>query len=236
MTIGAGKFANLLGGNGVAARYQQREAMSRSKNYVGFVQLLYADLDDIINTFQANPQKRNQDGEDRITEELVSNLGTAGYDASHDTASGGHVDLTVKLGRHSWIGEAKKDAKFDEGFKQLSDRYRPASGNFHHNHGGMLLYYCKGADVTTQLDRWRKKLPTVTYKNGIKFKKLETIDCPTSEFSFFSRHMHNVTGKYFIVRHMAVGLQFEPSDASGRNVRAKAAKRISKAKTIKHKR
>jgi len=218
-SIGAARLARLLGGNGVAARYQERIAISMSTDFDAFIRLLYEDLDSIINTFQANPQHRHKDGEDRLTEELVSNLGTAGYDASHDTSAGGHVDVTVKLGSHSWIGEAKKNSKFDEGFKQLSTRYRPVSGNFKHNHGGMILYYCSGADITTQLSRWRKKIPSLGFRN------LTTDDCPVNEYAFYSTHTHDVTGKDFKVRHMAVGLIFNPID---RSARLSAAKQLEK--------
>jgi len=209
--IGAAKFASLLGGNGVASRYLQRGAVSASKDYIAFVKLLYLDIDDISNTLQSNPQRRHRLSEDGISDEIVSNLGTAGYDASQDTSSGGHVDITVRLGKHTWIGEAKKDQKFDEGFLQLSTRYTPASGNFKHNHGGMLLYCTRGPDLLTMRAKWLKKL------SGMRgFRRLETIDCPESDFAFFSRHVHPVSGKHFIVRHLLIGLHFRPQDASAR--------------------
>jgi len=50
-SIGAARLARLLGGNGVAARYQERIAISMSTDFDAFIRLLYEDLDSIINTF-----------------------------------------------------------------------------------------------------------------------------------------------------------------------------------------
>ncbi|MBI3728694.1 MAG: hypothetical protein HY254_10250 [Burkholderiales bacterium] len=216
--LGAGQFAILLGGNGLAARYQERIALLYSENYDSFIKLLYKDLDGLINQFQANPQNRNKKNEDGLTEEFVTNLCTAGYTASHDTSSGGHVDITVRIGVHSWIGEAKKDSKFDEGFKQLCTRYRPASGNFEHNHAGMLLYLCKGPNILKRKKAWEKKLKT------LDFESISTYDCKENLNHFYSSHVHDVTGREFIVRHMPVALQFTPTDASAR--RSKTAQSV----------
>lgn len=228
--IGAATYASRLGGNGVAARYMRREAVSIGEDYQPFVDLLYEDISAILNTFQANPQRRHEFGEDAITDELVSNLSTAGYEAWHDVSAGGHVDVTVKLGKHTWIGEAKKDQKFDEGYLQLITRYRPLSGNFDHNHGGMLLYCTTKATLKVQVERWKEKF-VLTFSN--EYPNFKTWDCPSSKFAFFSSHDHPITGYPYIVRHMLVGLHFEPQDASGRRSRSpKTAKAPRKKSTV----
>lgn len=198
-------------------------AVSVGTDYAAFVDLLYEDMTAILNTFQANPQRRSTFGEDAITDELVSNLSTAGYNAYHDVSAGGHVDVTVQLGTHSWIGEAKKDQKFDEGYLQLVTRYRPVTGNFDHNHGGMLLYCTTSATLKDQVERWKQKFKTTFEAQYADFKMW---DCPTNRFAFFSSHDHPLSGYPYVVRHMLVGLHFAPQDASAR--KSVARKRTTK--------
>jgi len=226
--IGAGTFAQNLGGLSIAARYQERNAVAGQAAYEPFVKLLYTDLNDLINHMQANPQRRHELGEDSLTDEIIMGLSVAGYDASHDTSAGGHVDVTVKLGPHSWIGEAKKDQKFSDGYRQLVTRYRPASGNFEHNHGGMLLYCTTQTDLLTLRQRWKDK-----FKEDFDevYKPLDIVDCDTSRYAFVSSHKHPVSGSDWIVRHMLVGLQFKPEDASARS----SAKRRATPKTPRKK-
>jgi hypothetical protein len=205
----------------------ERLATAKSSDYIRFARLLAQDITDIANIMQANPQRRCKLGEDGLTDEIVLGLSVAGYDASHDRASGGHVDVTVKLGGHSWIGEAKKDSKYDEGYKQLITRYRPASGNFSHNHGGMLLYFTGKSDLIAHRDVWHSKFMNAFQRT---YPDLETISCEYSDYAFYSRHKHPVSGKPFVVRHLVVGLQFHPQDASAV---ASAARRQQKAKRKK---
>ncbi|MDN4052249.1 hypothetical protein QPK32_04110 [Massilia sp. YIM B02763] len=218
--IGAGAFAQNLGGLSIAARYQERNVIAGKSEYEPFVELLYTDINDLINHMQANPQRRHALGEDSLTEELIMGLSVAGYDASHDTSAGGHVDITVKLGPHSWIGEAKKDQKYSDGYRQLVTRYRPASGNFDHNHGGMLLYCTSQTDLLTLRQRWKEKFEE-DFKGS--YSPLNITDCSKSRYAFYSSHKHPVSGHDWVVRHMLVGLQFVPQDASARGVQARKA-------------
>lgn len=230
--IGAASYAHLLGGNGIAGRCIRRGLIAHSKNYDSFIELLYEDLDSIIEDFQSNPQRRHADSEDRLTEEMVGNLNTAGYTASHGTAAGGHVDFTVMLGGKdlTWIGEAKKDQKFDEGFLQLSTRYRPAGGNLSHNQAGMVLYCCKPPNLTQRRTTWMEKVLGMP-----QFEKLSAYDCPKNKFFFYTTHTHELTGQAFIVRHMFVGLIWEPKDASALAVKARAEAKAAKPKSPKTK-
>jgi hypothetical protein len=220
--IGAATYAGYLGGNPIAARHQQRIAIAKSTDYTQFAHLLTQDITDIANLMQANPQRRSKQGEDGLTDEIVLALNVAGYDASHDRSSGGHVDVTVKLGCHSWIGEAKKDSKYDEGYKQLVSRYRPASGNFKHNHAGMLLYYTGKSDLIAHRDAWYRKFVS-TFQH--KYRGLQFVYCGFSDYAFFSKHRHPVSGKEFIVRHLVIGLQFHPEDASARASKSRKKRR-----------
>ena len=108
----------------------RREWISEEGTYQDFVSQLYTDLDESIYALQATPELRQKDGEDRISQDILVGLNQKGYQATHDTKTGGHVDLSIRLGDHSWIGEAKKDGNFKEGFLQLATRYVQASGNW----------------------------------------------------------------------------------------------------------
>jgi hypothetical protein len=44
-------------------------------------------------SFQENPELRRNDGEDRLTIEIVNVLRGMGYNAGHETKIGGHTDL-----------------------------------------------------------------------------------------------------------------------------------------------
>nr|WP_315481474.1 hypothetical protein [uncultured Undibacterium sp.] len=231
VNIGAIDYAMYAGGLPSVFRALELNEIYKTQDYEKFVHRLYKDIDAIIFQFQANPQKRNGDSEDRLTEEFVTNLNTLGYSASHDTSSGGHVDITVKLGLSdlSWIGEAKKDKEFREGFMQLCDRYKPASGNFNHNHAGMLLYFSGGADIITLKDRWEEKVKEFSEYEGIRTSACNLKGCT----AFFSAHKHSVSGIDFNVRHMHVALHFDPTDRSGRATKARRKRKTAIAKTSK---
>lgn len=233
--IGAGAFASNLGGLATAARYQMRNIVAGQPDYLPFVNLLYEDLNDLIHHLQANPQRRHRLSEDSLTEEIITGLSVAGYNAAHDRSAGGHVDITIHLGPHTWIGEAKKDSKFSDGYRQLISRYRPASGNFEHNHGGMILYHTQKADLVTRRENWIRQ-----FKKDFSetYNSLKVEDCAISRFAFISKHKHPVSGLEYVVRHMLVGLQFFPMDASARASAKKAntkenATKMSRAKLKK---
>lgn len=116
----------------VAAAFR-RLKISEEGTYQEFMEQLYDDIDESIYALQASRELRQNDGEDRISQDILIGLSRQGYLATHDGKTGGHVDLTVRLGDHSWIGEAKKDGNFQEGFLQLTTRYVQASGNFAHD-------------------------------------------------------------------------------------------------------
>lgn len=177
-------------------------------SYEGFISVLYKELDDVIQTLQANPELRQNDQEDRLTIDIVNLLNQAGYDASHETKSGGHVDITVKFRGMFWFGEAKIHSTYDhllEGFKQLCTRY--TRGDINQDHGGVLLYI-KQKNAKSVMDRWKEHLSEQNYPD------YESSPCATRPLSFFSKHTHDVSGLPFNVRHMPVMLYFNPQDKS----------------------
>ncbi|WP_302175065.1 hypothetical protein [uncultured Hydrogenophaga sp.] len=197
----------------------RREWIVEEGTYQDFISQLYSDLDEAIYALQSSLELRQKDSEDRISQDILIGLSQKGYQATHDTKTGGHVDLSIRLGDHSWIGEAKKDGNFSEGFLQLATRYVQASGNFAHDQGGLLFYLVQTPDALGKLSGWRAKL---TAEGNTCF------DCTKNRLAFFSTHKLEGPGTDFTVRTMAVSLYHKPKDKSARN---SAAKKAAKTKS-----
>jgi len=149
---------------------------------------------------------------------VLGGLSILGYDAVADGKTGGHVDLSVKMGEFSWVGEANKDGNFHEGFLQLTTRYVPASGNFSHNQGGLIFYMIKTSEARSKLDTWREVLTS---------KGHACANCTRNPLAFYSDHKFASSGTNFKIRTMGVALYHQPTDKSARNSAAKKqAKKI----------
>lgn len=196
----------------------RRAWISEEGTYQDFVSQLYADLDESIYALQATSDLRQKDCEDRISQDILVGLSQKGYQANHDTKTGGHVDLSIRLGDHSWIGEAKKDGNFNEGLLQLATRYVQASGNFAHDQGGLLFYMVRTTDVLGKLHQWRAQLTAEGYT---------CFDCTKNRLAFYSTHKLEGSGTDFTVRTMAVSLYHQPKD---RSARISEAKKTTKTK------
>lgn len=192
----------------------RREWIIEEGTYQDFVAQLYIDLDESIYALQATRDLRQKDSEDRLTQDVLIGLSQKGYQATHDTKTGGHVDLSIRLGDHSWIGEAKKDGNFQEGFLQLATRYVQASGNFSHDQGGLLFYLVQTDDARGKLNRWRAKLTAEGHTCE---------DCKKNKLAFYSTHKLEGSGTDFTIRTMAVSLYHQPKDKSARSSAAKKA-------------
>jgi len=190
----------------------RRVKISEEGSYEEFIEQLYEDIDQLIFRMQGGPELRQADSEDRLSAEVLGGLSIFGYDAVADGKTGGHVDLSVKMGEFSWIGEAKKDGNFHEGFLQLTTRYVPASGNFAHNQGGLIFYLIKTPDARGKLDTWRDELTS---------KGHACVDCKRNPLAFYSDHKFASSGTDFKVRTMGVTLHHQPKDKSARLSAAK---------------
>lgn len=196
-----------------------RARISEEGTYQEFVDQLYEDLDQTIYALQASREMRQEDSEDRITADILSRLNVVGYKATHDTKTGGHVDLSIRLGDdHSWIGEAKKDGNFEEGFLQLTTRYVQASGNYAHDQAGLLFYLIKTADALGKLNGWKGK---ISASGGV------CEDCAKNKLAFYSTHTLEGSGTDLKVRSMAVALYQNPKDKSARESAAKKSAKVS---------
>lgn len=197
----------------------RRAMLGEGGTYQEFIDQLYEDIDESIYALQATRELRQDDGEDRITLDILVGLNRQGYQATHDSKTGGHVDLSVRLGAHSWIGEAKKDGNFHEGYLQLTSRYVQASGNYAHDQGGLLFYMVQSADALGKLTGWRTTLTADGHA---------CVDCFKNKLAFYSTHKLAGSGTDFKIRSMAVALYHQPLDKSARN---SAVKKAAKKKT-----
>jgi hypothetical protein len=218
------QFNRYAGKKNVQAAFS-RARISEEGSYQEFVAQLYEDLDQAIYALQASREMRQEDSEDRITADILSRLNVVGYRATHDTKTGGHIDLSIRLGDdHSWIGEAKKDGNFQEGFLQLTSRYVQASGNYAHDQAGLLFYLIETADALGKLNGWRDK---ITADGSL------SEDCHQNTLAFYSTHKLAGSGTNLKVRTMTVSLYHKPLDRSARTSAAKKAAKKAPAPTKK---
>lgn len=205
MSIGDLKrFSDALG-LGALANSIRRASVS---SYPQFIETLYVDLNNILLGMQENPELRKNDGEDRLTIEIVCNLRTLGYNASHDAKIGGHADILVRgKDNYIWIGEAKIHSGYDylfQGFQQLCTRYSTGDAG---QDCGALIIYIRNKNSSNVVAEWRQRI------TGYGLDNLSLQDCAERpEFVFYSTHTHERTSTSFNVKHIGVSLYFDPKD------------------------
>jgi len=198
-----------------------------ANTYEDFVNVLYRDIDSVLNGFQENPELLKEDGEDRLTSEIKRGLKLLGYIATHDEKIGGHSDLVVrgKKDNFLWIGEAKIHSGYDylyQGFQQLTTRY--ATGDVNQDCGGMLIYI-RNNDAASVIAAWRAHLAGKTLEG---YSESNCAERPN--FVFYSTHKHERAGTPFKVKHIGVILGFDPKDRRpAKRKRAAKAKKSSSA-------
>jgi hypothetical protein len=185
-----------------------------ASTYDSFVQILYRDIDCIINRLQANPELHSSSGEDLLTVNIRDQLICYGYNASHDTKFGGHTDLLVQKNDFVWLGEAKIHSSYDwlwKGFLQLTTRY--STGDTNQTSGGLIIYI-KGANAKRVMNEWQTCMSLQNLEDYVSY------DCPEKTgLAFFSEHKHDRSGMSFQVRHIPVLLHFNPKDESGKRIK-----------------
>ena len=228
MTVTVADFDAIQRGYGPFRRSLARWEAAERGSYADFIAQFYPDLDECISGLRTILQQVQQDGEDRLTSDLVLQLQRLGYVVTHDTQVGGHIDIGVAThgGRHTWIGEAKLDYKIGDGLQQLITRYSQLSGDPNHDHVGLLYYLVKNEDAKGKLDAWRAELEAV---------HVPCKDCDLSKLAFFSEHKQPSTGLPLHLRTMAVALHWDPQDPSGLATKARReAKADAKAPPAKN--
>lgn len=198
-------FGELFGMPGMANQIKRLTA----SNYEQFVSTLNDDIDDIIGRIQENPELREDDGEDRLTIDIVDMLKTLGYDADHERKIGGHTDISVRGKKNFlWIGEAKIHGAYDylySGFQQLCSRY--STGDHNQDCGGLIIYI-RNQNAANVVQEWRERFQ----ESGLYDLKIS--DCSRRpDLAFRSSHKHDRAGRNFHVRHIGVILNFTPRDS-----------------------
>ena len=163
-------------------------------------------VDFACNELEQNRQQKQKLSEDQLTTEICSMLKSGGFEATRETAVGGHCDLVIN-GRDQflWIAEAKKHSDYqwlEKGFQQLCTRY--STGVFGQNHGDLIVY-CFNANAKAILEHWRGEL--VKNNNGV------STELPDVEKLIFqSSHVQESSGMNLYVRHKVVSLHWNPKD------------------------
>ena len=167
-----------------------------------FISRLYKELADIVRDIEETAHYRQDDLEDRITSEIVIMLHRAGFEATHDTDSRGHIDIRVKNKTFVWLGEAKIHRDYDwllDGLKQLHTRYTTGKED-----GSGLLIYIKVANAKSVMDEWRRRL-----ENGNECGLKKTED-NNEKLTFWSIHQHTSSGLDIHTKHIGVSLYYKP--------------------------
>jgi len=169
-----------------------------------FIERLYKELGAVICDIERSAPLRQNDGEDRITIDVITSLRRAGYNATHDAYSKGHADITVTQDSYRWLGEAKLHGSYDwllKGLKQLLGRYTTGR-----EAGSGLLVYMKGGNARAVLDEWRCRLEM---GNECNLKSTEDAD-KTEKLAFWSIHTHEGSGLEIRTKHLGVALYHNP--------------------------
>lgn len=178
-----------------------------TRSYEFFLETLYADLESCLKRIEEDPKVRADDGEDRISQEIISMLVAMNYDASHDETVGGHSDIVVRAGKDFlFVGEAKIHKDYDyllKGWNQLTTRYM--RGTPHADHGALIVYV-RVKNCASVVEKWAEHLDDqklTDYKRGT---------CPVrQELGFRTEHKHESSGRTVHVRHIAVSMHWNPA-------------------------
>lgn len=197
------------------------------KSYQNFIDVLYADLDEILREIQSSrkivvqkfPDVDSSSAvfkvfEDDINTQIVRDLRFLSYDAAHDKFDNGHVDIHIELSGfpYKWFGESKiwsGVTKIEGGFKQLLEDY--STGEPNENRGGLLIYAVNTNYSTNKmLKTWYTDLETAG-KDSSRNENLEGLELnwPNEDVNlFYSTQIHPHSGlKGYEVRHCILNLK-----------------------------
>lgn len=174
--------------------------------YRSFLDLVDRAILFVVKEITADPSSKQDMTEDELTEFLRVGLKSMGFNATHDTKTGGHCDLVIEEhGDLKWLGEAKKVDETDsswllDGYLQLTTRY--TNGRLEQAHGGMIIYsYIE--NTVKMMSTWQK------YLLG-KNPKISIDSTNDSGTIFTTRENLSSSGTDYFVKHIPVQLFFNP--------------------------
>lgn len=161
-------------------------------------------IDHILQEFGRTPKERQGRSEDGLSIDLITSLKHLGFQASHDSTTGGHCDVVID-GRFNflWLGEAKIHGAYEwllQGFNQLDSRYATAVNN--QDRGGVVIYHY-GPRTDRVMDGWAAHLARERPDVTIAARQ-------PGELVMNTRHSHRRTGREYHVRHVIVSLYWNP--------------------------
>ncbi|MBT0719428.1 hypothetical protein HGT71_14355 [Rosenbergiella epipactidis] len=189
-----------------------RFALESHNNFKQFIRI---EIDNAINHIEKNINIYNFDlTEDQITSILIGKIENKhlGINAYHEDFQRGHCDITIKLYKFTWHGEAKKHTSgykyLLKGYAQLTERY--TNGNPDSCSGGLIIY-SQNSDCKKMMTAWyeylQKWAPEI-HKAG----QAKLVFCKNNPLVFYSTHQHTVSGLPYEVTHFAVNFHFDPVD------------------------
>lgn len=184
------------------------------KDYSSFVDSLYYAIENIILVNLESKRNSIVADENQISEFIVLSLYCLKYDATRETSNNGNVDITVKLGEYTWLGEAKifhDNSRLMDGFRQLTTRYSTAS-NLNANQGGYLIYNFRAG--TKRLIDSYKAVSKIQFE--IEFDDFKITDCKAHPLRHYTSHNETSSGLKYTVKHIPFSFHFDPQDKSGK--------------------
>lgn len=144
--------------------------------------------------------------EDQLSIMLILQLCQIGFNATHDTTTGGHCDLVITEGpTFLWLGEAKKVSGVDNhwvsaGYDQLVGRY--STGQTGQDRGSLIVF-CNCERIDNILEKWLEYFLE-------KYKQAEIVSYDKDSIVFNSEEPSARTGRPFNVRHKTISAYFAP--------------------------
>lgn len=217
-----------------AALYGLNEHLDRLIEHVAandsadsFADAVERDIERVISGMETGAKVREDDGEDRLTDEIVLCLRQMGYKAERDADQNGNSDVSVrsKGDEFLWIGEAKIHNGYDylwEGFLQLTTRY--SSGTVGNCRGGMIIYI-RNLDARSVITNWAADLGARKFEDG---NGVVCTPDSANPLRLTTTHRHKKSGIDYVVRHFGVVLHVGPEDRSARKTAARQSARAAK--------
>lgn len=187
------------------------------KSYDNFCEYVRAEIDYAVSSLQQNANKITFAlSEDQLTLYLLGPIkargNLVGLDASHETNSRGHCDISIRFGGYVWHGEAKKHSSYSyifKGYAQLTERYSTGAAN---DSSGAVIIYTKNKSCRDMMRTWRdflcKNAPRIHYNNI----NVSVSPCTKNPLVFYSIHTHTISGLDYKVMHYPVMLHHKPVD------------------------